>query len=127
MDEALRLGAAFLLSKDPAVADYPFGVGKKPNPLWFKLGYPTGYVSNVLENLEALAALGSGGDPRLQKAVELVLGKQDAHGRWKLEHTYNGKMWADVEQRGQPSKWVTLRVLRVLKVLGYTADRKAEG
>jgi hypothetical protein len=34
---------------------------------------------------------------------------------WLLEHTYNGKMWVDIEKKGQPSKWVTLRTLRVLK------------
>ncbi len=36
---------------------------------------------------------------------------------WKtvlMEYTYNGKTWAEVEQKGQPSKWVTLRALRVL-------------
>ena len=69
----------------------------------------------VLQNLEALTALGYGGDLRLKNALDLVLSKQDAQGRWKMEYTHNGKMWADVEEKGQPSKWVTLRALRVLK------------
>jgi len=43
---------------------------------------------------------------------------QDASGRWALRYTYNGKTWADVEQKGQPSKWVTLRALRVSKRAG---------
>jgi hypothetical protein len=34
-----------------------------------------------------------------------------------MEYGYHGKMWADVEKKGQPSKWVTLRALRVVK--GY--------
>jgi hypothetical protein len=47
----------------------------------------------------------------------MVLGKQDASGRWRMEYTYNGKTWADVEAKGRPSKWVTLRALRVLKAV----------
>jgi hypothetical protein len=31
-----------------------------------------------------------------------------------MEYTYNGKMWVDIEEKGKPSKWVTLRAMRVL-------------
>jgi hypothetical protein len=116
IDAAIEQGAEFLLSRDPAVADYPFGYGKRPSSSWFKFGYPIGYVTDVLQVLEVLAAVGRAGDPRLAHALELVERKQDESGRWKLEYTYNGKTWADVESRGAPSKWVTLRALRVLKV-----------
>ena len=68
--------------------------------------------------MEVLTALGYGADPRLTAALDLLLSKQDEQGRWPLEYTYNGKTWADVEQRGRPSKWVTLRALRVLKRVG---------
>jgi hypothetical protein len=115
MQAAIERGAEFLLSHDPAVADYPFGSGNRPSSSWFKFGYPLGYITDVLQNLEVLAALGHARDPRLARAIELVAGKQDATGRWKLEYTYNGKTWADVEQKGAPSKWVTLRALRTLK------------
>jgi len=112
---AIRQSVDFLLSHDPAVADYPFGYGARPNSSWFKFGYPIGYVTDVLQNLEVLAALGHGQDERLAAALDMVEGKQDAQGRWKLEYGYNGKTWVDVEHKGRPSKWVTLRVLRVLK------------
>ncbi len=115
MREAIEQGVGFLLSHDPAVADYPFGLGDKPSSSWFKFGYPLGYITDVLQNLEALAALGQAQNPRLANALGLVLSKQDEQGRWKLEHTYNGKSWVDIEKKGQPSKWVTLRALRVLK------------
>ncbi|MBI2911937.1 MAG: hypothetical protein HYY05_07320 [Chloroflexi bacterium] len=59
--------------------------------------------------------LGYGGDPRLNRALRLILHKQDRQGRWKLENSLNGKMWAEIEQKGRPRKWVTLRALRVLK------------
>ena len=115
MQAAIKQGIAFLLSHDPAVADYPFGMGSKPNSSWFKFGYPIGYITDVLQNLEVLAALGQAQNPTLANALELVLSKQDEQGRWKLEYTYNGKTWVDTEKKGQPSKWVTLRALRVLK------------
>ena len=118
MTEAIAAGVELLLGRDPAVADYPTPLDTKPNRSWFKFGYPIGYVTDVLQNLEALAALGYGRDPRLARATDLVLSKQDAAGRWKMEYTYNGKTWADVETPGAPSKWVTLRALRVLKAAG---------
>ena len=121
MQAAIKEGVGFLLSRDPAVADYPFDNytwkgrqgGNKPSSKWFQFGYPAGH--DVLQNLDVLAALGEAQNPRLANALKLVLSKQDDKGRWKLERTYNGKSWVDIEKKGQPSKWVTLRALHVLK------------
>nr|HID13801.1 nitrogen fixation protein NifH [Anaerolineae bacterium] len=113
VEAAIEACTDFLLSYDVARADYPYR--ERISSSWFKFGYPLGYVTDVLLNLEALVEAGCGGDPRLNEAVEFVLSKQDEQGRWKMEYSYNGKMWADVEVKGQPSKWVTLRALRVLK------------
>ena len=77
--------------------------------------YPLGYVTDVLLNLEVLTETGYGSDPRLNEAVDLVLSKQDNQGRWKMEYSYNGMMWHDIEKKGKSSKWVTLRALRMLK------------
>jgi hypothetical protein len=112
---AIEAGVQFLLSTDPATADYPTPFGTKPSRSWFQFGYPISYVTDVLQNLETLARLGYGHDPRLEAALKLVLGKQDAKGRWKMEYSYNRKTWIDIEGKGQSSKWVTLRALRVLK------------
>jgi len=111
----IDMGVDFLLSRDPAAADYPCRVGDKPSSDWFKFGFPLGYTSDVLQNLEVLAALGRAADPRLGKALELVLSKQDSQGRWKMQYSLNGKTWAVIEKKGLPSKWITLRALRVLK------------
>ncbi len=115
INAAIKTGVEFLLSRDPAAADYPMGYNDKPNRSWFQFGYPIGYVTDVLQNLEVLTALGYGGETRLKNAIDLLLSKQDKEGLWKMEYTYNGKTWVDVEKKGQPSKWVTLRALRVLK------------
>ena len=118
IEAAIQQGVDFLFSRDPASADYPMGYAAKPSQSWFKFGYPIGYVTDMLQILEVLTKLGYGTDPRLRAAVELVLSKQDHDGRWKLEYSYNGKTWVDVEEKGKPSKWVTLRALRVLKSVG---------
>ena len=115
---AIDAGVAFLLSRDPADADYPAGWGnQRPNGSWFRLGFPSGYVADILQNLEVLVELGRAKDPRLARAVEWLLGKQDADGRWANQYAYNGKTWVDFERQGAPSKWVTLRACRVLRAV----------
>jgi hypothetical protein len=113
MAKAIDSGIDFLLSYDLAKADYPHY--ERVSSSWFKLGYPLSYTSDILEALDVLARLGLAQDPRLSNAIEFMLSKQDNEGRWKLERTLNGKMWVDIERKGDPSKWVTLRALRVLK------------
>lgn len=113
---AIDEGVAFLLSRDPAVADYPMGWGNtRPNGSWFKLGFPSGYVADVLQVLEALAEVGHARDDRLAHAVEWLFAKAGPDGRWRNEYAYRGKTWIDIEQQGAPSKWVTLRASRFLQ------------
>lgn len=112
---AIETGIEFLLGRDPAVADYPTWNDQKPSLSWFRFGFPVFYVTDVLQNLEVLTALGYGQDARLRPALELLLSQQDGNGRFPMKYTYNGKTWVDIEAKNQPSKWVTLRALRVLK------------
>jgi hypothetical protein len=113
---AIDQGVGFLLSRDPAEAGYPMGWGNtKPSASWFKLGFPSGYVADVLQNLEVLSELGWAKDLRLSRSLEWLLSLQDAEGRWRNRYAYNRKTWVDFEKQGAPSKWVTLRASRVLK------------
>jgi hypothetical protein len=113
---ALRQGADFLLSRDPARADYPYT--HRVSSTWFKLGFPLSYWSDVLETVANLAAMGYGKDPRLERAWAWLLSRQDEDGRWRLQNRPSENMWAVVEIRRAPSKWVTLRVLRAIKAAG---------
>lgn len=114
--KAIAATAEFLLSRDLTSADYPYTV--RVSGEWFKFGFPLSYTSDVLELSLALAEAGYARDSRLAPALELIQSKRNAAGQWLLQHSLNGKMWADIEQKGQPSKWVTLRALRVLKMAG---------
>lgn len=113
---AVDAGTEFLLSRDPAVADYPMGYGNtKPNGSWFKPGFPSGYVSDVLQNMEALGELGVAADPRLDNAYQWLVDLADASGRWKNRYAYSGKTTVQIENQGELSKWVTLRACTVLR------------
>ncbi|HLB45662.1 MAG TPA: hypothetical protein VJL59_01425 [Anaerolineales bacterium] len=114
--KAKEMAAEFFLSRDLAKADYPYT--RRVSGEWFKFGFPLSYTSDVLEASLALCEAGCGRDARLTNAIELVISKRDADGRWAMKHSLNGKMWVDVEKKGQPSKWVTLRAMRVLKAAG---------
>jgi len=116
IDRAIAASAKFLLSRDPAVADYPYT--RRVSSTWFKFGFPLSYWSDVLETAAVLVDAGYGEDPRLVNALRFIQDKQDNLGRWKLENALKGKMWVDIEQKGKPSKWITLRALRVLKGAG---------
>ncbi len=83
-------------------------------PGWTRFGFPLMYQSDILELLDIMASLHIH-DPRLQEAIELVKDKQLANGTWKLANSFNDRLLVPSEEKGKPSKWITLRALRVLK------------
>lgn len=112
---AIEGGVALLLGVDPSTAAYPAGWDGRIAGAWFRLGFPSGYIADVLQVAEVLGELGLGADPRLGGLVDLVLAGQDASGRWRNDQAYRGRLWADVDEPGAPSPWVTLRACRVLR------------
>jgi hypothetical protein len=109
---AIEAGIDFLLGRDLAKADYP--CTERVNSSWFAFSFPLSFRSDVLETMLVLTSLGYGDDPRLANARQFILDKSDEQGRWMMEKSLNGKMWVDVEEKGQPSKWITLRALLAL-------------
>ena len=87
---------------------------RKDKAGWKRFGFPLFYQSDALEVLDTLTRLGVK-DERMLDAVDLVQGAQTPDGRWRLMHTFNGKMWVDIDAKGEPSKWITLRASRVLR------------
>jgi len=114
IERAIQQGVDFLFSSDPAVANYPTPNDAKPSRDWWLFGFPVFYITDLLQNVEALVRLGYGGDPRLANALKVIRDKQDAQGRWALEFDYRGKTWVDFGPKKQPNPWVTFRAAKVL-------------
>ena len=82
-------------------------------PGWLKPGFPLMYNTDIVELLELFLDLGID-DPRLQDAKDILRSRQQPDSRWILENTFNGKMQIRIEQKDKPSKWITLKALRIL-------------
>ena len=92
--------------------------GESINPQFTKftlLTFPYRWHYNALRGLEYFARVGAARDPRLQDAIDLLLERQRSDGRWPLQYKFTGKVFFDMERVGKPSRWVTLRALRVLR------------
>jgi hypothetical protein len=87
---------------------------RKDKAGWKRFGFPMFYQSDALEVLDLLTGLGVN-DNRMQDAIDLVVANRPADGKWLLKDSFNGKMLCDIEVKHKPSKWITLRVLMVLR------------
>lgn len=87
---------------------------RKDKAGWKRFGFPLFYQTDVLEILDILTRLRFK-DPRMIPALEVLLGSRQKDGRWLLKNSFNGKMWVDIEKKHKPSKWITLKALRILK------------
>jgi hypothetical protein len=89
------------------------------DPDWTHFSFPTGYHYDVLRGLEYLRSAGVTPDTRLAEAIDLVAAKRDANGRWPLENAHPDELDAEPGVgEGEPSRWMTLRALRVLRWAG---------
>lgn len=92
-------------------------LGKRvKKPSWARFAFPLFWQSDVLDVLDVLTELGIK-DERMKESVDLVRSKQ-VEGRWILERTYP-KKGGVLGKVGNPSKWITLRTLRVLKRMNH--------
>jgi hypothetical protein len=91
----------------------------KVNTRWFEFARPLFVSADVLEVLSLVAPSVSPDDERIQEGLEIVLGKQDEQGRWPVERGVPARKTFPIpfEEVGQPSKWVTLSAVDMLKRL----------
>jgi hypothetical protein len=88
---------------------------RKGGAAWTRFAFPTWWHYDVLRGLEYLRRASATPDERVAEAIELVASKRDGDGRWPLETQYPGTMPVEVDEgEGRPSRWNTLRALRVL-------------
>jgi hypothetical protein len=89
---------------------------RKSGTAWTRFAFPTWWHYDVLRGLEYLRRAGVAPDARVAEAIALVASKCDSDGRWPLETRHPGRMPVEMnEGEGRPSRWNTLRALRVLR------------
>ena len=88
---------------------------RKGGAAWTSFAFPTWWHYDVLRGLEYLRRAGVAPDERITEAIDLVASKRDDDGTWPLDTQYPGKMPVEIDEgEGKPSRWNTLRALRVL-------------
>lgn len=88
---------------------------RKGNNAWANFAFPTWWHYDVLRGLEYLRCAEVMPDERVTEAIDLVVSKRDSEGRWLLDTRYPGEMPIETDEgEGHPSRWNTLRALRVL-------------
>jgi hypothetical protein len=90
--------------------------GEIANPEFLELAFPPRYHYDVLRALDYFRAAGSEPDPRIADAVAVVQSKRRAGGEWLLDASYDEGLALSLnESLNKPSRWITLRALRVLR------------
>jgi hypothetical protein len=114
INATIASGAEFLLMHHLFKADHHNF--KVINQTFLESSFPWfGY--SILRGLDVMTKLGYTKDSRIDEAVNIILQKRQSNGAWILEKSPIGRMQTDIERKGQPSKWITLIALRILKRL----------
>ncbi len=117
MEQAISMGAEFYLERRLVG-------GKRPSPARLWLHYPNHYYYDILVGLDILTQLGYGGDPRLRPALDILMKKRQSDGIWLMDRPHPDPQKPKqlvIEEPGRPSKWITLKAMRVLKRINDAA------
>ncbi len=95
---------------------------REGSTVFTRFAFPTWWHYDVLRGLEYLRRASVTPDERVAEAIDLVASKCDDDGRWKLDVRYPGNMPVEIDGgEGLPSRWITLRALRVLNWYSLSA------
>jgi hypothetical protein len=109
---ARQRGEAYLLDRHMFRR---LSTGAVVDPEWLQFSFPPRYLYDVLRGLDYLRSAGVEPDERAAEAIDLVKRKRAADGRWNLENPHPGEVYFDMDEgEGKPSRWNTLRAMRVL-------------
>jgi hypothetical protein len=90
--------------------------GEPADPSFLKLSFPSRYFYDVLRGLEHLRSAGVRPDDRVGAAVGIVADKRRPDGTWLLDATHEDGLDLPLDEPvGEPSRWNTLRAMRVLR------------
>ncbi|MFH1853328.1 MAG: hypothetical protein ABIA75_13400 [Candidatus Neomarinimicrobiota bacterium] len=87
------------------------------NPKFLLLSWPCRWQYDILRALDYFQLAAVDYDSRMQPARDILLQKRRRDGRWPLQNRHPGQTHFEMEQTGQPSRWNTLRALRVLQAV----------
>jgi hypothetical protein len=97
---------------------------RKGGNSWARFAFPAWWHYDVLRGLDYLRSAGAAPDDRVREAVTLVASRRGGQGRWPLDIRYPGRLPVELDDgEGQPSRWNTLRALRVLRWSAELAAR----
>ena len=85
------------------------------NPNFLKPYYPSRWYYDIFRALDFFQSANLKYDPRMEEALNVVVEKRTADGKWKLPSKHPGLVHFEMENAGEPSRWNTLRALRILK------------
>ena len=89
--------------------------GEIIDPAMTRFSFPPRWHYDILRALDYFQASGADRDGRLDDAIAFVEKRRKPDGRWILQNRHPGRSWFEMEKTGRPSRWNTLRALRVLK------------
>ncbi|PWU09797.1 MAG: hypothetical protein C5B51_05530 [Terriglobia bacterium] len=92
--------------------------GAVVNPVMTRFAFPPRWHYDVLRGLDYFRDCAAPPDQRLSDAIALVEQRRTGEGRWLLQNCYPGKTFFQMEEPARPSRWNTLRALRVLRWWG---------
>jgi hypothetical protein len=89
--------------------------GEVIDPSWLQFSFPAWWHYDVLRGLDYLRAADVPPDERVAEAIEVVEGNRAPDGRWPLQKVHEGEVYFEMDEgEGKPSRWNTLRAMRVL-------------
>jgi hypothetical protein len=94
--------------------------GEIIKPALLRFSFPPRWHYDVLRALDYFQSVNAPRDERLADAIDIVRSNRGADSRWPLQNRYPGKTYFELERVGAPSRWNTLRALRVLKWWGLS-------
>jgi len=89
--------------------------GQIINKDFLKLTYPCRWKYDILRALDYFQYAGIEWDNRMKSAINILYNKRNKEGTWNLQAAHPGQVHFKMENAGKPSRWITLRILRVLK------------
>ncbi len=112
IEEVIRTGNEFILLHRLFRSDH---TGEVINPAFIKFPFPGRWRYDILRAMDYFQFSNQEWDPRMRDAMDIIIDRRGSDRTWKLNSKYPGQVYFEMEKAGKPSRWNTLRALRILK------------